>query len=153
MEVNLASITRRNLQDVAAEVKKIISTALEYAAPRHGELDFLPTISSKMFDRAIAAYDLHMREGLTLTEIAKRKRWSPDQVEKDVKRIYRAIHRKGYTARRRRIDTPAEGFELYHCDKHAPKECPEGCEYMNDWLTKFNRTSPTDTTGSGRRSR
>lgn len=153
IEVNLASITGRNLQDVASEVKKIISTALSYAAPWYGELDFLRTISPKVFDRAIAAYDLHMREGLTFSEIARRKRWSPDRVEKNVKRIYRAIHRKGYTARRRRIDTPAEGIKLYHCDKHAPKECPEGCEYMNDWLTKFNRTSPTDTTGSGRRPR
>lgn len=152
-EVNAAFISGRNLQDIVAEIKKVLHAVFKHATHRDSMVGFLFTITPKAFLRAITAYDLHMCEGLTFAEIARRKKWSPDQVERNIKRIYRAVHRKGYTARRRRIDAPAEGIELYHCDKHAPKECPKGCEYMNNWYTRFNRASPTDTTGSGRRSR
>lgn len=158
LEVDLASITIRNLDDIAAEIKKVLRTTLPFAqnAPKRKspkDLDFLRTITPKAFDRALKAYDLHMREGLTLAETAKRLKRSQTRVEADVKRVYRAIHRKDHTARRRRIDNPAKGIEPYHCPKHAPKGCPEGCKHMNDWLTKVNRVLPTDTTGTHRGTR
>jgi hypothetical protein len=155
LEVDLASITTRNLNDVAKEIKQTLKAVLKYAphTPKRkqsGDLDFLRTISPKQFDLAIAAYDLHMREGLKLAETARRLGRSQTRIEADVKRIYRAIHRKGYTARRRRLDTPAEGIEKYHCPQHG-RECPEKCAHMNAWLERANRALPNETTGTGRR--
>lgn len=155
LEVDLASITTRNLNDVAKEIKQTLKAVLKYAphAPKRkqsGDLDFLRTISPKQFDLTITAYDLHMREGLTLAETARRLGRSQTRIEADVKRIYLAIHRKGYTARRRRLDTPAEGIEKYYCPKHG-RGCPEKCEYMNTWLERANRALPTESTGTGRR--
>lgn len=151
-EIDTAHITGRNLQDIVTEMKKIFRTVFRHTARQDGALNFLLTITPKAFLRAITAYDLHMCKGLRFAEIAKRKEWSPDQVERDVKRIYRAIYRKDYTARRRRLDTPAEGIGLYNCPAHG-RDCSKGCQYMSSWLKKVNRVLPTDTTGSGRRPR
>lgn len=79
-----------------------------------------------------------MKEGLSFAEIARRLKISPSRVEENVKRIYRAIHRKLYTARRRRIDAPAEGIALYCCPKYA-QDCPPGCHFMKNWLESANR--------------
>ncbi len=155
IEVDLGAITHRNLQDLAADITKILRTALRYANSKHrtpNELNFLRTITPMAFQRAVMAYDLHMSEALTLAQIARRERRSPSRVEEDVKKIYRAIHRKGYVARRRRLDTPAEGIEPYRCPAHK-RDCPEGCQYMNDWITKLNPLLPSDTTGTPRRIR
>lgn len=151
-EVSAAYVTGRNLQDIMVEMKKILRTVFRRTAHRNA-LDFMYTITPKAFRRAITAYDLHMCEMLPFAEIARRKQWSPDQVERNVKRIYRAVYRTNYIARRRRLDTPAQGVRLYNCPAHQRGDCPEGCQYMNSWYRRVNRALPTDTTGSGRRFR
>lgn len=157
VEVDLTAMTFRHLEDVAREFKAIVRHVLPFAPKTSKEeglqaLAFLRTITPKTFDRAITAYDLHMGEGLTIAEIARRLKRSQTRVEADVKRVYRAIYRKEYTARRRRLDTPARGVLAYTCPQHD-RDCPKTCIYMTDWLQRVNRLLPTDTTGSGRRFR
>lgn len=150
-EIDTAYITGRNLQDIMTEMKKILRTVFRHTAHRNA-LGFMYTITPEAFDRAIGTYDLHMCELLPFAEIARRKKWSPDRVERDVKRIYRAIYRTDYKARRRRLDTPAQGIGLYNCPTHE-RDCPKDCQYMNSWYKRVNRGLPTDMTGSGRRAR
>ncbi len=157
IKVDLAELTTRNLKDLAVEVAKLLRAALQLApnAPRGRDphaLAFLRTITPRAFDRALKAYDLHVSEGLTLAETARRLKMSPTRVEEGVKQIYLAIHRTRYTARRRRLDTPAQGMPEYHCPQHG-RDCPDSCPYMMDWWQRVNRTLPTDTTGSGRHPR
>lgn len=53
-----------------------------------------------------------------------------DIVEKGVKLIYRAIHRKAYPSKKRQ--------ELYNCPQHG-KECTDNCLYLKKWMKDFNK--------------
>lgn len=164
LEVDLASITTRNLEDIAVEIKEILRTVLPFApnAPKQKspkDLDFLRTITQKAFDRALKAYDLHIKEGLTFARTAQRLkregvRISPDRVEQDVKQIYRAIYREGYKASRRRRDNPAVGQPDYNCPDHLPlspgqlPSCPKTCKNLQAFAKRVYLTLPTDYTGA-----
>lgn len=53
-----------------------------------------------------------------------------DIVEKGVKLIYRAIHRKAYPSKKRQ--------ELYNCPQHG-NVCPHNCLYLKKWRYDFNK--------------
>lgn len=53
-----------------------------------------------------------------------------DIVEKGVKLIYRAIHRKAYPSKKRQ--------ELYNCPQHR-NVCPHNCPYLKKWMYDFNK--------------
>jgi hypothetical protein len=144
--VNLAEVTHRDLERLASEFKYHVGQELR-ARPRRSRresrpLDFLRTVTEEQFYQDLRRYDLHITEGLTFRKIAftesleKRGKSHDDQfrsrplrvntrgesaVRESVARIYRAIHRKAYKARRRRLDSPAEGVEEYHCPEHDPR--------------------------------
>lgn len=130
---------------------------------------FLGHCQEEVFQQDIERYKLHMDHQLNFRQIAffedeakKGKpiaiRDMPQKIKKDVtkesavgesvSRIYEAIYLKPFPkARRRRLDAPAEGIPEYNCPEHG-KDCPEKCQYLEEWMTKVNRTLPTDHTGS-----
>jgi len=127
-------------------------------------------ISVENFTRDLQRYDLHMQHGYPFRYIA----WletqeraghqahpsvphpigteipGEDGVEKSVKRIYTAIHRTPYRARRRPLDTPAQGLDEYACPSHPLGDCPEDCPSLTDFMERFNASAPTATTGRGK---
>jgi hypothetical protein len=133
------------------------------------ELEFLRTISKEDLTRALRRYDLHMKHGYTFRQIAwletdlgrstvpsspptniGRTILGEDGVEKSVKKIYAAIYRQPYRARRRRLDTPAWGLKEYFCSIHPTGDCPADCPNLLAFANAFNATSPTDSTGQGK---
>lgn len=136
--------------------------------PRRRE--FLMTAHDQVLEKDIERYKLYITQGLTFRQIAyvesKRRKNKPvdlntlpkkirrnvpkeSAVCESVTRIYEAIYLKPFPrARRRRLDTPAQGVPVYNCPEHGEK-CSKECNYLRDWLTKVDRTLPTDTTGSG----
>jgi hypothetical protein len=68
-------------------------------------------------------------------------------VADSVHRIYQAIYRKPYNAKRRRLDHPAEGFEPYSCPHHLDNSCDSKCEHLKDWWARIRSTLPSDKTG------
>jgi len=135
------------------------------------ELTFLRTISWEDFERDLRRFNLHTQHGLTFRQIAfleDRERdgyplpSSPqrhiigkpipgeDGVEKSVKKIMQAMDRKPYRARRKRIDTPAQGLGQYSCSIHPLGDCPADCPSAFAFLQAFNATAPTDSTGQGK---
>jgi hypothetical protein len=157
LEVDLAGITTRNLEDIVVEIKKVLGTVLPLAhkaSKRNNpkELDFLRTITPRVFTLALRAYDLHIDEGLSFVKIARKLksdgfRISAQSVEENVKKLHRAIFRAPYTAKRRRIDTPAQGVPVYDCPDHQ-RACPETCQHMKQWESRIYKTLPTDFTGA-----
>ncbi len=155
ISVNLAQVTVRNLEDLAKEFKQILRHVLQFAsnaphAKLTDALDFLRTVSPMRFAKALRVYDLHMVQGLGFAAIARLKGVGPsaNQVERAVKLLYRAIYRAPYTARRRRLDTPAQGEPEYRCPQHY-RDCPKNCQHMRDWWKRVSRTLPTDYSGIG----
>lgn len=63
-----------------------------------------------------------------------------------MKRIYEAIHMEPYKAKRRRLDTPAQGANAYRCDTHG-RDCPKACPTLKKWMLEIDKMLPTDTTG------
>ena len=118
-------------------------------AARIPELAFLATVRPADFRRAYLRYDRHFKDGYSLAKIARSRRLGgdPDSVERDVKRISEAIHRKPYRARRRRLDAPGAGLKEYACRAHPAGSCPDDCRYMLQWWAKANRMLPTMGTG------
>lgn len=53
-----------------------------------------------------------------------------DNIEKGVKLIYQAIHRKEYPSKKR--------LGLYKCPVHG-KDCPKNCSYLKDYMKDFNK--------------
>jgi hypothetical protein len=143
------------------------------------ELQFLRTISWEDFERDLHRFDLYMKQGLNFRQIAcleeaeRRGRHllpsslqgkkigmsipGEDGIEKSVKKIIKAIDRtpktseqKSYQARRRHIDTPAQGQEHFFCPAH-PRGCPTlDCPHLKEWMERVNATLPTDSTGRGK---
>jgi len=155
LSINLTQVTIRQLEDLAKEFKQILRHVLPFApnAPHlksFHELDFLRTISPRRFATALMVYDFHMGEGLNFAAIARKKvvRGSANKVERDIKLLYRAIHRTSYQARRRLLDTPAQDEPMYYCPQHGDKECPGKCQYMLDWYKRIDKKLPTDYSGS-----
>lgn len=132
------------------------------------ELKFIHTVTAANFARDLRRYDLHIFHGLTFRLIAlfeeqleKGQKESSDipyqqKVGKQVRsesgvgdsihRIYLAIHREKYKAKRRRIDTPARGIEPYKCPTHG-SECSPKCAYLKKWIKRVSPTLPSDKTG------
>ena len=61
-----------------------------------------------------------------------------DKVEKGIKLIYQAIHRKPYHPK-----DIAPLLDEYNCPQHG-LSCPESCKYYKDWLSRFDRLMPPD---------
>jgi hypothetical protein len=173
VSINLAYVTQRDLNRIATAVKQIVRAATKFSPhrPLKGQkhtglaLDFLRTITQERFALALKRYDSWVT-GDTFSKIASveadarlsgspprhLKGTSADQVEKDIKQIYLAIHRRSLNARRRRTEAPAVGFEQYHCPQHG-HGCLEDCGYMNDWYRKARAVLPPDVGRTVRRPR
>ncbi len=153
--VALTAITQRDLNGLARWFKQRVKECLKEMPKTPGvdpaELVFLRRVSESQFAKGIRYYDLHFRDGRSFGEIARQEHTKADTVRKSVQRIYRAIHRKPYQARRRRLDAPAADMDTYACSLHPKGDCPESCPTMRKWIQVMNRVLPTDYTGrSGR---
>jgi hypothetical protein len=164
VSIDLAHVTQRDLSRIATTVKRIVRAATKFSPhrPSKGQeqsglaLDFLRTITAERFALALKRYDSWVT-GDTFSKIARaeanaRLSGSPprhlrgtsaDQVEKDIKQIYFAIHRRSLRARRRRTEAPAVGFDQYQCPQHG-RGCLEDCGYMKDWYRKVLPVLPPD---------
>jgi hypothetical protein len=132
------------------------------------ELAFLRRVRPEIFKRDLRRYDLHMAHGLSFRLIAllesegmangepreiprqhlvRRKVRGESSVEDSVHRIYQAIYREPYSARRRRLDHPGQGASFFACPDHPGDTCDTDCRYLQDWLKKVEPTLPSDKTG------
>jgi len=175
--VHLDRMGSKNLGRLARAFKQAIRKGVkarsDIVEKRLAPLTFLRTISVggglfRKFLRDLRRYDLHMAHGLSFRLIAAleaderrgirfpkdvvpRRVGAPvrgaDSVEASVQRIYEAIHRKHYRARRRRLDAPAEGVDSFSCPNHG-RECADlSCGYLKLWYEKVRPTLPSDKTG------
>lgn len=164
VQIDLSTVTQHDLERIASEVKKLVRTALR-SLPRDvytdhstdlSELRFLRVRSKVHFSQDLRRYDLYM-SGRTYHQIAdleaqgQRRRPSEDSIEKSIRKIYLAIHRKPPQSRRRRLDAPAEGMEVYACPEHPAGDCTEQCPYLSDYKKRFDATAPGPNSGMGRR--
>lgn len=169
--INLAQVTQRDLERLAKQVKGAVRESLKTLPnPRRDSspLRFLRTVTERQFAKDLRRYDLHMAHGLTfrlitLMEKLEGKGKTLDErahsrpvgfnvpgessVREAVARISRAVYRKPYRARRRRLDAPAEGFSEYHCPQHG-NGCGRTCEYLREWWKRIQPTLPTDYSGA-----
>ena len=175
--VNLSKVTDWDLELLANRFKGTIrwlrgGLAGDLKKPpsqRPGsDLTFLRTCSEETFARDLRRFDLHMANGLTFRQIAelevRERRGEPvpkdplprpvnkavpgeDAVETSVQRIFQAIHRKPYRARRRRLDAPGEGVERFSCPIHPAGDCDWSCPELQRWEAKVNRTLPSKDSG------
>ena len=144
--------------DLATYITSLIKKA-EESLPPEGcsepkELNFLRTMQPDKFARAVQRFDMNQKHVLSFRQIAwweKREEQGTclpfssvpryigeaiigeDGVENDVKRIYEAIHREPYLARRRRLDAPAQGLGAYACPDHPQGDCPASCGHVHDF--------------------
>lgn len=99
--------------------------------------------------RLIALYERHKQanedKGQRFLEAIKTKQFKvgrlekgEDKVEKGVKLIYKAIHRKPYPKR----DTKST-MEQYKCPAHGD-QCPVSCAHLKDFMSKFNKSMPSE---------
>jgi hypothetical protein len=175
-EVDLEKITMWDLELLAREVKSAVREALRTMPTEMRsdppELAFLRTVTAKKFDVHLLRYDLHIKYGLTfrlvavleslerrgrkIQEIPRHRRVglpvkAESAVADSVKLIYKAIHRRSYNAKRRRLDHPAEGFEPYCCPHHPntnpANSCDEKCKHLKDWKKRIWPTLPSEKTG------
>jgi hypothetical protein len=174
--IDLSKVHLVGVTELAEKFKASVTEALHKLPPEWHpfpkDLDFLRTISWEDFERDLKRFDLHMKHGLEFRQIAYLEEAErqgqhllpsslqhirigtsipgEDGAEKSVKRVYTAIHRKPYRARRKRIDTPAQGLGEYCCSTHPLGDCPESCPNVLAFLQAFNTTAPTATTGRGK---
>jgi hypothetical protein len=178
IQIDLSKVNQHDLERIASAVKERVRQALRSLPPDvaadHSPdipaLKFLRARSKKGFYQDLRRYDLHTGYGLSYRLIAfletqelkgypmpatpQRRRVGrsvpgDDAVERSVKRIYRAIHRKTYQARRRRLDAPAHDRAPYYCPTHG-NECPDmTCPHLQRWWTQIMPSLPTDGTGRG----
>jgi hypothetical protein len=133
--VDLGSFTTPMTTSLVEEFKRYLKRALQAlpaslripsARRAPAALAFLPSVSDANFDRYVRWYDLCVTHGFSFRQVAayeaptkegarsgrpSRRRIGyairgEDTVEKAVKLIYRAIHRKAYRHRRRRLAEP-----------------------------------------------
>jgi hypothetical protein len=129
------------------------------------ELSFLHTMRENTFRQYLRWYDIHTQENLSFRLIAvienirkenisgaekllerfihKRTKWGlpvkgEDRIEKGVKLIFTAIHRKTYVHKENK---PAI-IEKYSCPSHGNK-CRPSCKYYKDWAGRFDRLNKT----------
>lgn len=170
--INLAQVTQWDLDRLAKQIKGAVREGLK-ALPDDfrrdpSPLGFLRTVSERQFSKDLRRYDLHMTHGLSfrlialLEKLEKRGKTLPEKarsrpvrmnvpgesaVREAVARIYQAIYRKLYRARRRRLDAPAEGVSPYHCPEHG-NGCSLQCKHLKEWWKRVQRTLPTDYSGA-----
>jgi hypothetical protein len=168
--VNLARVNLWDLDRMSKTLKHAIKEALMAlkgnSQELHTHLQFLQHVSLKVFAKDLRRFDRHMMQGLSFRAIAfmewlererrstKRLKGIPVEGESTIRgsvsRIYKAIYRKRYSARRRRIDTPAQGISDYSCPLHGNSDaCSKVsvCTHRTQWFTEVNRILPTDHTG------
>ncbi len=106
--------------------------------------------------RQIAYLEQHEKRGNRVKNLPRkigRKVPNESGVWKSIARIYQAVHGKPLGARRRRLDTPAEGIPPYYCPLPGHKggsACPENCSNWQAFRSVVGSTLPTDTTGKSR---
>jgi len=77
-----------------------------------------------------------------------RKKPGESSVMESVQPIYRAIHRKHYRPRRRRLDQPAEGQQLYACPLYTPAgTATVDAPHLAEFLAPVKPTLASDKTG------
>jgi hypothetical protein len=119
-------------------------------------LKFLYSLQEETFYKYIRWYDLHIYEMLSFRMIAYIEKYKnypefqmnlkkvrtpvkgEDHVEKGVKLIYEAIHRKTYRQKARSFE------EVYACPEHHNNQCPANCEHLKKWEVIFNRAYSPD---------
>ena len=103
--------------------------------------------------RQIAYLEQHEKRGNRVKNLPRkigRKVPKESGVWESIARIYEAVHRKPLSARRRRLDTPAEGNPPYQCDKpnhQGGAACPRQCSNFQAWWGRVSPTLPIETTG------
>ncbi len=173
-QIDLSRVTLWDLERLARDFKMNLRKSLGgshkplrgWPASEPEELAFLRTVRPDVFYRDLQRYDLHIKHGLSYRLIALlevegkasnldqipqqrlvRKKIPPESgVGDSVPRIYQAIYRKKYNAKRRRLDTPAVGIEPYHCPTHG-QDCSLSCPVLIKFRSKVYPTLPTDQTG------
>lgn len=123
------------------------------------ELGFIYHTGEHTFNNYLRWYDIHTQEKLSFRILAhyekqknkdnfletvrcKKIKWGisvkgEDKIEKGIKLVYEAIHRKPY--KQKNIEPISEE---YKCPSHADKECPDSCKYLKEWADRFNRLNP-----------
>jgi len=142
-----------------------VTRTTKHKASELPELAFLNHVRREDFELDLRRYDLHREHGLSYRLIAllesQQKRGSAvprqrvvgnkvrgeSEVAKSVGRIYEAINRERYTARRRRLDQPAAGFPPFSCPDHPGNNCTVDCEHWQAYWKRVQPTLPSDDTG------
>jgi len=165
-DIGRVTETVRKSLHVALRNRPTFKEAPEMAPVVPRERKFLVSCRNNRFRRDLERYKLHVKQGLTYRQIAYlqlRERRKPvdwikalKTIKKEVpgertvgeavKRIYEAIHMEPYKAKRRRLDTPAQGANAYRCDTHG-RDCPKACPTLKKWMLEIDKMLPTDTTG------
>jgi len=165
-DIKRVTETVRKSLHVALQNRPTFKEAPEMATVVPRERAFLVSCRERQFRRDLGRYRLAVKQGLTYRQIAYlelRERRKPvdwikalKAIKKEVpgertvgeavKRIYEAIHMKPYKAKRRRLDTPAQGADAYRCDAHG-QNCPKACPTLKKWMRQLNTMLPTATTG------
>jgi hypothetical protein len=174
-QIDLSKVTLWDLEILARDFKRILRKCLRgYLKPdasrlfsQPKELAFIRTVRADIFYRDLSRYDLHIKHGLTYRLIAlleaegkteslekiprqrlvKKPIPAESSVGDSVQRIFRAIHRKKYNSKRRRLDSPAVGIKPYNCPSHGDK-CLDSCSFLKEWKSRVYATLQTDYTGS-----
>jgi hypothetical protein len=167
--VDLTGVTVWQLSRLARVFTKVVRIALTALPPDlrkpSPSLAFLQTVSTKKFHSDLRRFDLHAQEGLDYRDIAWREQQErrgrheqlrlpgpvpgEDSVEKSVRRIYYAIHRRSYRARRRRLDASGLRLAEYFCTEHGGS-CPPECPRPQAWYRSLRKSLPSDRSGRGR---
>ncbi len=168
VEVDLGRVGAWDLSYLVDEFRERLRAALKNFKKGWKEIPELGAfryVNTEIFHSDLRRYDLHITHGLSFRliglveslerqgkDVPKRQRRVGHKVPAEssvggsVHRIYRAIYRKRYNAKRRRLDHSAEGFEPYSCPNHGNR-CGRNCQYMQDWWRRVQPTLPTDKTG------
>lgn len=161
----------QGVNGIMREFEQAFKAALRTARPTDSvgivppEWRFLLHAQEVTFKRDLEWYRLYQVEGYSVRQIAfleEQKRLGkpvhdpPPTIGREVQnesgvwesiaRIYEAVHGRPLDARRRRLDTPAEGVAPYHCETHGTR-CPRGCPTLQRWWEIVQQTLPTDAGG------
>ena len=175
--VAISGMTTRDVGRTVTSFKAALHKAIETRFTENEVSDQVPFVpwpfllhaQDDAFRRDISRYLLYHANGLSVRQIAyleeHEKRGGPVKrmprkirrrvanesgVWESIARIYHAVHRKPLNARRRRLDTPAEGMPEYRCEKQRHKggeACPPTCPTLQTWWRKIESTLPVESTG------